>query len=70
MSGKELPYFAINIIGCVAAADLKKSDWINLDGAARGDSVFMDLVLDKDKLPGPRSSGWQKIPGPSSSASG
>ena len=52
VSGKERPYFAINIIGCVAAADLKKSDWINLDGAARGDSVFLDLVLDKDKLPG------------------
>lgn len=51
-SGTEWPYFAINILGCVAAADLKKSDWINLDGAARGDSVFMDLVLDQDKLPG------------------
>jgi hypothetical protein len=49
---REYPYFAINIIGLVKAADLKKSDWINLDGEARMDTVFIDLALDKDKIRG------------------
>lgn len=47
---KEYPYCAINIIGLIKAADLSKSDWINLDGEARMDTVFLDLVLDTDKI--------------------
>lgn len=47
---QEYPYCAINIIGLIKAADLSKSDWVNLDGDARMDTVFLDLVLDTDKI--------------------
>jgi hypothetical protein len=38
-------YFAVNIIGMVAAADLGKSDWENLDGEAKIDTAFTSLVV-------------------------
>lgn len=45
-------YFAVNIIGLVAAADLRKSEWTNYDGEPRIDTQFDTLVIDRDKARG------------------
>jgi hypothetical protein len=39
------PFFVVNIIGRVAAADLTRSTWSSSDGAIRGEVHFEQLVL-------------------------
>jgi hypothetical protein len=49
---RQFPYFGVNILGLVAAADLGKSQWSNFDGAARLDTHFDTLALDPTKARG------------------
>jgi len=48
-TGEKLGYQAVNIIGAIAAADLKKSDWENYDGEAKIDTFFNKLVINGAK---------------------
>lgn len=52
VNAREFHYFAVNIIGLVAAADLGPSQWSNFDGAARIDTHFDSLALDPAKARG------------------
>jgi hypothetical protein len=45
-NGRDFPRLAGNILGLVAAADLKSSEWENLDGAPKLDTHFDRLVVD------------------------
>jgi hypothetical protein len=49
---REFRYFAVNILGLVAAADLSKSQWTNFDGAPRLDTHFETLAVDPAKARG------------------
>jgi hypothetical protein len=49
---REFRYFAVNILGLVAAADLSKSQWSNFDSAARLDTHFESLAVDPAKARG------------------
>jgi hypothetical protein len=49
-NAKEFPYFAVNILGLVKAADLDASEGENLDGEMKLDSVFTTLVIDTTKV--------------------
>lgn len=51
-NAREFRYFAVNIIGLVAAADLERSRWTNFDGEARVDTHFESLVVDPAKARG------------------
>jgi hypothetical protein len=51
-NGRQFDYHAVNIIGLVAASDLAKSEWENLDGPARLDTHFHSLVIDETKARG------------------
>jgi hypothetical protein len=51
-NGREFEYFAVNILGVVAAANLGESEWENLDGPALLDTHFDKLVVDPKKARG------------------
>lgn len=51
-NGRQFDYRAVNIIGLIAAADLPKSQWENLDGEPRLDTHFTELVVDPAKTRG------------------
>ncbi len=51
-NSRTFDYFAVNIIGMVAAADLGKSEWENLDGEPKIDTAFTTLVVNPDKARG------------------
>lgn len=48
-TGVQFPYFAVNIIGIVKVADLDESEWTNLDGEAKMDTIFESLVIDSSR---------------------
>lgn len=51
-NAREFRYFAVNVLGLVAAADLARSKWENLDGEARMDTHFERLAVDEGALAG------------------
>lgn len=51
-TGKEFPYFGVNILGLFKVADLNRSEWVNLDGEAKLDTIFTDLVIDDSQTYG------------------
>lgn len=53
VTGIEFQYFAVNIIGgLVKAADIDKSEWTNIEGEAKADTIFEKLVVDESKTHG------------------
>jgi len=51
-TGQTYEYFAFNLIGLVAAADLGQSNIASTDGDFTGDSQVYDLALDESKCGG------------------
>lgn len=51
-NGRQFDYRAVNLIGLIAAADLAKSEWENLDGEPKLDTHFADLAIDAGKARG------------------
>lgn len=51
-TGAEFEYFAVNIIGIMKVADLDESEWTNLDGDAKMDTIFEKLVVKEDEIRG------------------
>jgi len=51
-TGAEFEYFALNIIGIMKVADLDESEWTNLDGEAKMDTIFEKLVVKEDEIRG------------------
>lgn len=51
-TGARWPFFAVNIIGRVAAADLSRSEWSSNDDPPRGEVQFDTLIIDPARARG------------------